>query len=112
MATMNQVKNGLVRYIDNEILPHLTGAKRIGLGIYTALAAESLEKTIMQYATNPAVAMLDVIDKSGNVDVAKLYKAAAPFFGDGVKQTLTIPFIGDFSFDRNDLEKLYHYINN
>lgn len=112
MATMNQVKTGLVKYIDNEILPHLTGAKKIGLGMYTALAAENLEKTIMQYANHPAIAMLEVIDANGNVNAGKLYSAASPYFTEGVKYTIGIPFIGDLTIDRNDLEKLYRYIIN
>lgn len=112
MATIAQVKNGLVKYIDAEILPHLTGARKVGLGIYTALAAENLEKTILRYAGHPAVAMLELIGADGNVDVSRLYRAAAPYFDEGSKQTVSIPLIGDFSLDRNDLEKLYRYIIN
>ncbi len=111
MATMNQVKSGLVKYIDSEILPHLTGAKKIGLGIYTALAAENLEKSVLQYRTHPAVAMLEVIDDNGNVDVGKVYKAALPYFDNGARHTITIPFVGELTVNGTDLEKLYRYIN-
>ena len=42
MVTMQQVKTGLVRYIDTDVLPHLTGIKKLGLGVYTALAANNV----------------------------------------------------------------------
>ena len=80
MVTMNQVKNGLVKYIDTEVMPHLTGFRKIGLGAYTALAAENSVGMISKYKDHPAVQLLDVIDKDGNVDIDKLYQALAPMF--------------------------------
>lgn len=110
MVTMQQVKNGLVKYIDADVLPHLTGVKRIGLGVYTALAADNLVSVLGQYKDHPAVAVLQIIDKDGNVDIDKLYQAMSPQFANGEKQTISIPLIGDMTVDRSDLEKLYRYI--
>lgn len=36
MISIEQAKNGIMRYIDNDMLPKLSGMKRIGLGIYAA----------------------------------------------------------------------------
>lgn len=110
MVTMQQVKNGLVKYIDTDVLPHLTGIKKLGLGVYTALAANNVVDLIEKYRDHPAVAVLDVIDTDGNVDIDKLYQAVAPQFANGEKQTISIPLIGDMTVDRTDLEKLYRYI--
>ena len=110
MVTMQQVKTGLVKYIDTDVLPHLTGVKRIGLGVYTALAADNLVNVLNQYKEHPAVSVLQIIDKDGNVDIDKLYQAMAPQFANGEKQTISIPLIGDMTVDRSDLEKLYRYI--
>lgn len=110
MVTMQQVKTGLVKYIDTDVLPHLTGVKRIGLGVYTALAANNLVGLMEKYREHPAVAVLDVIDADGNVDIDKLYQALDPMFANGERHTISIPLIGDMTVDRSDLEKLYRYI--
>lgn len=110
MVTMEQVKAGLVKYIDNDVLPHLTGMKKIGLGVYTALAAENVSAIISRYKTHPAVAVLDVIDDQENVDIDRLYQAIYPMFQGGEKQVISIPFIGDMTIDRTDLDRLYRYI--
>ena len=110
MVTMQQVKTGLVKYIDTDVLPHLTGIKKLGLGVYTALAANNVVDLIEKYRDHPAVAVLDVIDTDGNVDIDKLYQAIAPQFANGEKQVINIPLIGDMTVDKSDLEKLYRYI--
>ena len=91
MVTVAQVKNGFVRYIDTDVLPHLTGMKRIGLGVYRALAAENLSGLVEQYRDRPAVSVLKVIDDQGNVDTDRLYQAVVPMFADGQKQSIEIP---------------------
>ena len=110
MATINQVKTGVVRYIDNDMLPHLTGAKKVALGVYTALAAENAAKIAVQFAKHPAVSVLAVIDENGNVDIDRLYRSAAPMFSNGQRVLLHIPVIGDYTVDNTDVEKLYRYI--
>lgn len=110
MVTMQAAKNGLVKYIDNDILPHLTGLKKVGLGVYTALAANNIIGLMEKYKDHPAVAVLDVIDENGNIDIDKLYNVSAPMFANGEKQMINIPMIGDMTVDRTDLEKLYRYI--
>lgn len=110
MVTINQVQTGLMKYIDNDVLPHLSGIRKVGLGIYSSLAANNISSIVMQYRDHPAVTVLNVLDKDGNVDIDQLYKAAVPMFADGSKQTINIPLIGDLLVDRSDVEKLYRYI--
>ena len=110
MVTLKQVQSGICKYVDSELLPHLTGGWKIALGIYSGLAAENLEKTVMQYKENPAVKMLNIIDDAGNVDIDRLYSQASKMFSNGEKQVIHIPMIGDLTLDRTDLEKLYNYI--
>lgn len=110
MVTMKQVQAGICRYVDTELLPKLTGGKRLALGIYSGLAAENLEKTMLQYKDKPAIKMLNVIDEAGNVDIDRLYNQATKMFANGEKQIIHIPVIGDLTVDRTDLEKLYQLI--
>ena len=108
MVTLEQVQNGIARYIAGELVPHLTGMKRIGLAAYSALASQNIANMIRKYKDHPMVSMMDVINEAGEVDVDKLYSVLDPLFLE--KQTVSIPMIGDFTLDHTDLEKLYRYI--
>ena len=110
MATMEQVKTGLMKYIDVDVLPHLNGFKKVGLGVYAALAADNAAQMAMQYKNHPAVAVLNIVDENGNVDIDRLYNTAIPLFSNGQKQSINIPLIGEYLFDRGDIEKIYRYI--
>lgn len=110
MVSIEQVKSGLIKYIDSDIMPHLTGLRKVGLGVYVALASDKAVDMAMQYRDHPAVAVLDVIDDAGNVDIDRLYQAVIPMVQSGEKIPVEIPLIGEVRMDRNDVEKLYRYI--
>ena len=110
MVTMEKVKNGLIQYIQAELMPKLDGIKKIGLGLYAGMAADNAVKMAMQYKDHPAVAVLEVVDKEGNVDIDKLYNSVIPMFQDGKKETIRLPLIGEFRIDRSDIDKLYNFI--
>ena len=108
MVTIQQAQQGISRFIDNEVLPHMTGIKKIGLGMYSALALQNAAGALEKLKTNPAIAMLNVIDDNGMIDIDALYNVAVPMFAE--KQTFDLPVIGSVTFDRNDVEKLFRYI--
>ncbi len=110
MVTLTQFQNGVMRYIDNDVLPHLTGFRRVGLGIYAGLAANNVGDLLLKYKDHPAVEVLNVVDKDGSIDVDRLYSVAAPMFANGERYSVNIPMIGEMTVDRTDLEKLYQYI--
>ena len=110
MITLQQAQMGLVKYIDTDIMPHLSGLKKVGLGIYTGLAGNNIAAIVERYAHHPAVEVLGVIDKDGNIDLDALYQAAAPMFAEGQKVPIDIPLIGELTVDKTDLEKLYRYM--
>lgn len=109
MVTVKQVQSGIVRYVDSDLLPHLDGMKKIGLGIYMGLASENIGAAIQKYKGHPAVAMLNVVTEDGMVDIDKVYAVAKPMFDQ--KQSIDLPLIGRVTFDGNDVEKLYRYIS-
>lgn len=109
MVTVKQVQTGIVRYVDNDLLPHLEGMKKIGLGIYMGLASENIGAAIQKYKDHPAVAMLNVVTDDGMVDIDKVYTVAKPMFDQ--KQSIDLPLIGRVTFDGSDVEKLYRYIS-
>ena len=108
MITIDQAMRGVVRFIDTEILPHLPTGKGIGAGIAVALIMDGGKERILALRENTVVQMMGVMDEAGNINIDRLYNAARPKFDE--KQPDTIPFIGDLTFDQNDVDKLYRYI--
>lgn len=107
MVSTSRIRDGLVRYVDNEVLPHMTGVRKVAMGTYVALAADRLDGEMQKYIHHPAIEMLGIANDDG-VDVDKLMTTLADRFNE--KQTLTIPLMGDFTFERRDIEKLREYI--
>lgn len=112
MVTFNQIQNGLIAYVEREMIPKLDGIKQFGLGVYAALASKNIASTINKYKTNPAIAMLDAIDENDEVDIDRIYDAACQMFNNRDHYSIVIPLIGEWKIDRTDVEKLYKYIKN
>ena len=108
MITIDQAMRGVVRFIDTEILPHLPTGKGIGAGIAVALIMDGGKERILALRESPVVQMMGVMDEAGNINIDRLYNAARPKFEQ--KLPVPIPFIGDLTFDQNDVDKLYRYI--
>ncbi len=112
MATISQVKAGAVKYIDNEIAPKIPvnvpngQLKKIA---FLTGAAYALHKGVQQYADNPMLSQLGVVDADGNVDVDGILEAARGNIPEaGFKAT--VPVLGDLTFYAEDLERLAAYI--
>ena len=109
MISLVQAQSGLAKYVDRELVPHLTGFKKIGLAAYSALAANNAGELIVKYKDHPAVAVTHIIGNDGcEIDIDALHKAVYPQFAQ--RQTISIPFIGDLTLDQNDIDKLYRYM--
>lgn len=108
MVTIDQAMRGIVRFVDTEILPHFPTGKGIGAGIMIALIMDGGKERILALRENPVVQMMGVMDETGNINIDRLYNAARPKLEQ--KLPVSIPFIGDLTFDQNDVDKLYRYI--
>lgn len=105
---INQIKTGVARYVDNEIISQMTDAKSRWLtGGLAALAINNLGETVSRYEQDPFVSMLGVM-QNGEVDVDAVYQAFAPRMVE--KVSFELPVLGKLTFDRQDLDKLLRYI--
>lgn len=109
MVTIDQAMRGVAKYAENEIIPHLPTGKGIGAGIALALIMDGGKSRILALKEHPVVQMMGIMDAEGNIDLDRLYNAARVRV-DGKKIPLTIPVIGELRFDVNDVDKLYHYM--
>lgn len=107
MVTYTDLQARLSRFVDAEMLPHMTGGKKILLGGYAALATKNAAGMLQSAKDKPLVAMTGAVKDDG-VDVDALFSAVSPYINEPVM--LSLPVVGDFRFDRSDWEKLYRYL--
>lgn len=109
MVTLNQVQNGVVKYIDNELIPNINGWQK---WVFGALASTAMLKTTNIFNAlkeNPLVKMLEIIDENDNIDIDTIYRE---FMKQAQKGAVTfdVPMIGAMTLNHTDVEKLYRYI--
>lgn len=104
--TIEQVKNGLTKYIDNEILPSMPGGKRFAMGVGAALIMQNLEGTLLKYRNTPLLAAMNVMDDGNNVDIDKIYAAATDTLKGMGKLSVDMPLLGVLTFKQDDLDAL------
>lgn len=112
MVNAQQIKSGVTKYINSEILPHLSGLPKIGISAYVNLMSDKVPELMMQLRDQPGISILGVIDEEGNLDLDRLYKAVVPAMAEGEKIKLEIPMIGEFDLTKQDIDKLYKYVMN
>lgn len=109
MVTLNQVRNGLARYIDNELCPMLTGWKKWTFGAGAALWLSNITETFNHLKADSTIQMLGVIDDGDMIDLEKLYGV---FYEQAQKGAVTfdLPVVGSLTVNKDDVERLYRYI--
>lgn len=109
MVTLNQIQNGLVRYIDNDLLPMVTGWKKWGFGAIASLTLANMPEIFNQLKTNDFVRLLGVIDGDDMIDIDKLYRELYAQAQKGAA-TFDLPIVGAVTVNKTDLERIYRYI--
>jgi hypothetical protein len=109
MVTLNQVQNGIVKYLDSEIVPNINGWQK---WVFGALASTAMLKTTNIFNAlkeNPLIKMLEIIDENDNIDIDTLYREFLKQAQKGAV-TFAVPMIGAMTLNHTDVEKLYRYI--
>lgn len=103
MVSINQLRNGFVKYAETDLISGQTGLTRAVVKGVVNLYASRAEEIIKALSEIQAIKMLKIVD--GNmVDVEALYNAFAPEVQGKIE--IEIPLIGTMSFDREELDKL------
>lgn len=109
MVPLSSIQKGIVKYIDYEILPKLTGWQKWAFGAVSAIWIGNIVATFNKLKQNALVSSLGVIDEQDMIDIDKLHRE---FRAQAEKGSITveIPGVGPMTLDRNDVDKLYQYI--
>ena len=112
MVSIQQIEQGAVKFIDNEIAPNIPTdipngqIKKIAT---VAGATYAVHNGLGKLTANPALTAIGAVDENGNVDaegIAEMVKAQIP--GNGFKAT--VPILGDLTFFVEDVDRLMTYI--
>lgn len=111
MVTIEQVQQGMVRFIDAEVIPRLSAMEKLVVGGGAGLITAKLPAVIAGYADNKFVSALGLYDaENGEIDLDALYNAVKPYITtDPIP--VTVPFVGiKLKFTQREIEMLYKYI--
>lgn len=110
MATIKQIQDGFIRFVDNHIAGAFTGwQKAIVVGGATLLTA-NLPNLVNAYGNMPIVAAMGVYNpEAGTVDIDTLYNAFVPHLGTD-KIPVTIHKIGTIKFGKDEIDTIRRYI--
>ena len=108
MVPINKVQKGLSAFLDQELIPSLTGWDKVLVGGGAGIAVAKLPKIVEMY---PVITTLDIYDKANNqIDIDTLYQAVSPYLGGDVLP-LRIPILGiTIKVGKPQVDALYQYI--
>lgn len=109
MVTLQQMQQGLSKYVANELTSKMSGAQKWIFGAGAELYIGNIAQIFNKLKSHPMVSALGVIDEQDQIDLDKLYTVLL-HQADQSPMTIDIPMAGAFTFDRGDVEKLYNYI--
>ncbi|MBQ0141857.1 MAG: hypothetical protein KBT06_03490 [Prevotellaceae bacterium] len=110
MVNQEQFMNGILSYIDAEIMPSLPTAGKWELGTLILLGSTKYNEIFKQVASNSLLQSLEVVSPDGKIDVETLayaLKKSAEKYG-GLE--VSMPFVGVMKFSADDVEKVKRHI--
>ena len=109
MVSISAVQNGIVKYLDAELLPKLTGWKKWTFGAMASLWLGNLNNTFAKIKENAFVKSLGVVDSADMIDIDKIYLEIYKQAQKGAI-VVDIPFIEKLTLNISDVELLYRFI--
>lgn len=114
MVTIAKVQQGVIKFVDREIVPGLSIAEKFIVGTGANLMANRIAPLIRAYEDHPLVKALtatEVLDmRNGVVDIAAVYDAAQPYIVVD-PFPVKIPFVDlTLKIGKSEIETLYKYI--
>lgn len=109
MVSINKVQAGFSRYLDNEIMPKLSGwQKWVFSAAATAYVADAA-KVASKVRTSAALSPLGLVDDADNIDIEKIYQHLRPA-AEKCPAPISVPGMGTITLTVSDVDMLYNCI--
>lgn len=114
MVSIDQLEKGIGSYLDKELMPLFdkeSTIQKIIIGTGISLAIRKGRAQIPMLMERPFVKMVGIFDETGNIDIDTLKEEVIKQIPEkGFK--VEVPVIGELTFHKADVEKLYEHITN
>ena len=110
MVEIARIRDGVVDYANERIIPKLTPGKQFVAGTVIGLVAAKADTLARMLAENELVKASGLVAENGMVDLDTLYDAALTQVRKQRTLPIDIPMIGRMTFDESDLADLYRTI--
>lgn len=98
IVSIEQVQNGVVNYIDNEVIPKASSAKKFAICFVTPI----IKHKVAVYIDKSRNLLPELFDENGNVVIDKVYN----YSKDAIRRSGQIEVYG-MVFGETDIDKLY-----
>jgi hypothetical protein len=103
-----KVVEGLIRYIDDEILPLMNDNQQTGYAILCEILSD--DATRDRLSGNMLVRSFLSMDKNGDINIDRLYSHLKASVKRKDKLVLNIPLYGKMTFTDPDIDKIFNII--
>lgn len=109
MAKLNQIINGLKGYLEEELLPRVSGYQKWIVGAGVNLLLDKGVNVFNLLKENPLIKSMEIINSEDEIDLERLYNA---FLSEARKSAVTfsVPLVGAVTLKETDIEKIYQKI--
>lgn len=113
MVTSEQIVNGLMMYVDKEMIPKLDTASKWIVGTLVGILGVKAENLALKIQSNElavAVGAVGAVNEDGLFDIDLIFEQlekSAKRYG---KLQINIPMLGIISLDDNDVKKIKQFI--
>ena len=106
----NRVINGIVKYINKEIMPNMNSWQEAVARIAVARFLNNQDAVKAMITENPIIRTFAICDENGDVDVDGLVVDIKNVIRDKGCIELDLPLFGYFKFDERDVDTLLNHI--
>lgn len=104
MVTVQQIRQGLLEYIDSEIVNKIGGLQKWGVAFASVALVDSYINQI------GILKQIGMMTEDNMVDIDAVYSRALDIARDKGNVTQHFPIVGDVTFSEKDIVKLYGLI--
>lgn len=108
MIDYKHVMQGIMTFMDKELLPKMSGYQRWIFGTGCGIAGKKCENIFTAIKDNSILKTLDLVD-GDKINVDLLYEELAKQAAKG-SVDIDVPMIGTIKLDKTDVDKLHRYI--